>query len=204
MTASLVRLPPVVLDEDAIEVLARCADAVGDGRVVLVGPQRTADGHELDPFVVAVAVAHHANAELGVAARVGAGRAASIIAREATAAQLLGACHALYLEGEAASCRDAATVIAALFVVGSHTVVTDTERVDGARNLPVPDVDGGPGIFWRDGDEVWHETPAGPRAVGALVELACTAVLPTPVDGELVELDQLLADATELAATLAR
>jgi hypothetical protein len=204
MIPSLVLLPSAVLDEGSMGTLASCADAVGKGRVVLLAPQRTDEGHELDSFVVAAAVAEHAHAALGVAARVGAGRAASIIAREATAAQLLGACHALFLEGDVASCRDAATVIASLFVEGTHTVITDTAHVDGARNLPVPDVAGGPGIFWRDHDEVWHQGPDGPRRCGQLREMPCSTAMPAPEAGELVVLEHSLAGVGELAAALSR
>jgi hypothetical protein len=204
MIPSLVRLPPAVLDAGSMGALASCADAVGTGQVVLLGPQRTDEGHELDSFVVAVAVAQHASADVGVAVRVGAGRVASIIAREATAAQLLGACHALFLDGDVASCRDAATVIATLFVEGTHTVVTGTARVDGARNLPVPDVEGGPGIFWRDHDEVWRQSPDGPQTCGELREMPCTPAIPVLDPGSLVVLDHPVARVDELAAALSR
>jgi|GEM_PF-6573152 len=204
MIPSLVRLPPSVLDQGSIGTLVLCADAVGTGRVVLLGPQRSPAGQELDAFVLAAAVAQRSDAELGVAARVGAGRAASIIAREATTAQLLGACHALFLEGDTASCRDAATVIASLFVEGCHTVISKTAHVHAARNLPLPDVEGGPGVFWREHDEVWHQGPDGPRRCGDRLELSCTAPLPDPVAGELVELDHPVGDVAELAASLSR
>jgi hypothetical protein len=204
MTPSLVLLPPAVLDMGSIATLASCADAVGAGRVVLLGAQRTADGHELDAFVMAAAAAQHSSAAIGVAVQVGAGRAASVIAREATATQLLGACHALYLEGDVPSCRNAATVIATLFVEGAHTVVTDTERVHGARNLPVPDVEGGPGVFWRERDEVWQQSPDGPRRCGERIELPCTSAIPAPVAGALLVLDHPVADVDDLAATLSR
>jgi alkanesulfonate monooxygenase SsuD/methylene tetrahydromethanopterin reductase-like flavin-dependent oxidoreductase (luciferase family) len=204
MIPALVRLPSAALEGRSVATLARCADAVGHGRVVLIATQRTDEGDELDPFVVATAVAQHASADVGVAVRVGVGRAASIIAREATAAQLLGACHALFLEGDVASCRDAAVVIKALFQEGTHTVVTETARVDGARNLPVPDVDGGPCIFWRDGDEVWHQAPAGPRRSGEWCVVPLDGVLPAPVAGALVVLDHPLGDVDELAAVLSR
>src|SRR5271170_2936022 len=124
MTPALVRLPSTVLSSGSAVQLAACVDAVGDGRTVLIGTQRSESGDDLDAFVVAVAVAQATTGLVGVAAPVGAGRAASIVAREATAAQLLGACHALYLDGDAATCRDAATVIAALFTDGVHTVST--------------------------------------------------------------------------------
>jgi hypothetical protein len=204
MIPSLVRLPQAVLDEGAVAPLAACADAIGGGHVVLVGPQRTDQGHELDAFVVAAAVAQHSSTLLGVASRVGAGRAASIIAREATATQLLGACHALLLEGDVASCRDAATVIATLFSEGTHTVITDTARVDGARNNPLPDVEGGPGIFWREHGDVWHQTPVGPQRCGDVLEMPCSSEIPGPVPGSLVMLDHPVAGVTELAASLSK
>ncbi|HUD69786.1 MAG TPA: hypothetical protein VMQ40_06080 [Acidimicrobiales bacterium] len=204
MIPSLVLLPSAVLDEGSIGALASCVEAVGRGRVVLLGNQRTDAGHELDSFVVAAAVAQHASADVGVAVRVGAGRAASIIAREATAAQLLGACHALFLEGDVASCRDAATVIATLFIEGTHTVITETAHVIGARNLPIPDAEGGLDVFWRDHDEVWHQSPDGPRPCGELHEMPCTSAIPAPDPGALVVLDHPVADVDELAAALSR
>jgi hypothetical protein len=204
MTPSLVRLPATVLDEGSLRALGSCADAVGTGHVAVIGPQRSREGDELDAFVMAAAAAQHSGAMIGVAVRVGAGRAASIIAREATATQLLGACHALVLEGDAASCRDAAVVITALFVEGAHTVVTDTARIDGARNLPVPDVEGVPGVFWRDRGEVWHQSPDGPRRCGELLEMPSTSTIPAPSPGALVVLDHPVADVHELAACLER
>ena len=204
MIPSLVRLPAAVLGAGSIAALATCADAVGVGRVVLVGAQRTDEGHELDAFVVAAAVAEHSRALVGVAVRVGAGRAASIIAREATAAQLLGACHALLLEGDASSCRDAATVIATLFVDGIHTVVTGTERVDGARNNPVPELGSVPDIFWREHTDVWRQAPDGPERCGDVSDVPRTSRIPGPVSGSLVLLDHPVASATELADSLSR
>ena len=100
--------------------------------------------------------------------------------------------------------KNAATVIATLFTEGTHTVVTDTARVDGARNLPVPDVAGGPEIFWRDGDEVWVQAHDGPRRCGERHELSSSAPLPPPEGGALVVLDHPVAGVDELAAALTR
>jgi hypothetical protein len=144
MIPPLVRLPATLLDHDGIGALAACVELAGPGRTVVIGDQRSApgavrDGSALDGFVVAAALAARGMpSRLGVAARVGAGRVASLVAREATAAQLLGACDVLVLEGSPGDCRDAARVIGALFTDGAHTVTTPSSSIVDARNLPLP------------------------------------------------------------------
>jgi hypothetical protein len=166
MIPPLVRLPATTLDDGDLEGLAAVAGRL-PGRTVLVGVQRDARGAELDEFVVAAALAARGARGIGVAARVDAGRAASVVAREATTAQLLGACAVLLLEGPPGACRDAAVVVSALFAPGVHAVTTPTASVVGARNLPLPDVPGGPPVAWREGDGLYSLVDREPRRVGA-------------------------------------
>ena len=204
MIPPLVRLPATVLDHDALEDLACCVDAVAPGRTVLVGVQRASDGAELDEFVLVAALAARRATSLGVAARIGAGRYASIVAREATAAQLLGACDVLVLEGEPAACRDAAVVVTALFVEGVHTVTTPTTQILGARNRPVPNVDGGPPVCWRVGPTLFQLVEGEPVACGRAVDLDAAMPLPEAEHGVLVALGHEPVTPGELAAVLAR
>ena len=202
MIPPLVRLPATVLDHDA---LARCVDAVGQARTVLLGAQRSPHGDVLDEFVVAASISQRRPAAtLGVAARVGGGRAASIVAREATTAQLLGACTLLYLEGEASGCRDAAAIVTALFTEGVHSVTTPSARVAGARNLPLPDVTGGPPVCWREGDTLVQLVDGEPAACGTLVEVGAGAPLGVAAPGVLVDVQHRLDTPTALASALAR
>jgi hypothetical protein len=203
MIPPLVRLPATLLDHDAIDALARCVELAGEGRTVVLGDQRATSGAVLDGFVVAAALAARgAPGRLGIAASVGTGRAASIVAREATAAQLLGACDVLVLEGTAADCRDAATVIGALFTEGAHTVTTPSSSIVDARNLPLPDVAGGPPVCWREGDDVLQLVDGAVATRGRAVVAAVP--LPAPTEGVLVVVEAPLDTPAVLAAALAR
>ena len=203
MTPALVRLPAAMLVDGACEQLAACARAVGAGRTVVVGQQRTTDGHPLDEFVVATAIAARApGVAIGVATRARGGRHASVIAREATTAQLLGACDVLVLDGDAAACADAAAIITALFTAGEHTLARGAERIDHARNVPLPDVEGGPGIVWRDGDALCTLVDGVPARCGIVEMVAPGEPLPAPDPRTLVELEHPVALAADLAASL--
>jgi hypothetical protein len=171
MIPALVRLPATTLAPASIDDLVAVAVALGEDRTVVVPAQRDATGDVLDEFVVAASHAARAAGRLGVAARVGAGRAASVLAREATAAQLLGAADVVVLEGPPAQCRDAAAVMAALFTPGEATVTTPTASVQAARNLPLPDVDGGPPVCWRDGDDLVGLVDGSPSRLGTVAEV---------------------------------
>ncbi|HLK45788.1 MAG TPA: hypothetical protein VKT18_07350 [Acidimicrobiales bacterium] len=184
MIPPLLRLPAVALGGDDLNALGALATSLG-GHTVVVGPQRRTDGALLDEFVVAAGVRAVAPAAtLGVAARVGAGRAASIVAREATAAQLLGACAVLLLEGEPTRCADAATVIEALLTGGAHVVTTDSEHVDGARNLPLPDA--ALPVVWADGDALMRLEDGEPTTCGTVVVREAAHGAPPPRPGTLV------------------
>ncbi len=203
MIPPLVRLPATLLDHDAIDALARCVELAGQGRTVALGDQRATSGAVLDGFVVATALAARGGpGRLGIVASVGTGREASIVAREATAAQLLGACDVLVLEGPAADCRDAARVIGALFTEGVHTVTTPSASIADARNLPLPDVLGGPPVCWREGDDVLQLVDGAVASCGHAV--VADPPLPAPTEGVLVVVELALDTPAVLAAALAR
>ena len=205
MIPPLVGLPATVLVAGDISVLARCASVLCEGRTVVLGEQRTASGEVLDEFVVASAIAAMLPAcSIGVIARVGAGRPGSVIAREATAAQLLGACDVLVLDGDAAACSDAAVIIEALFTPGTHVVASGVERVDGARNLPQPSVEGGPRIAWRAGDELWGIDAGAPVRIGDVITVGPDVPLPEPAADTLVMISYLLAPPSFLDDMLRR
>jgi hypothetical protein len=203
MIEPLVRLPAMLLDHDALDALVECVEVAGQGRTVLLGDQRGVSGGQLDAFVVATAVrARGTAAGLGIAATVGAGRMASLVAREATAAQLLGACDVLLLEGSTPECRDAARVIGALFTEGAHTVTTRTESIVEARNRPLPDVVGGPPVYWCEGDDVVQLVDGDVAPCGRVI--AATLPLPAPAPGALVVAEHDLDTPMALAAALSR
>jgi hypothetical protein len=203
MIAPLVRLPTTLLDHDALDAFVRCVEVAGEGRTVLVGDQRVAAGGRLDAFVVAAALrARGAAASLGIAAALGAGRMASLVAREASAAQLLGACDVLVLEGSTSECRDAARVIGALFTAGAHTVTTPTASIVEARNLPLPDAVDGLPVCWCEGDEVVQLVHGEVASCGRA--RAATLPLPDPAEGELVVVEHGLSTPMALAAALAQ
>jgi hypothetical protein len=205
MTDSLVAIPATVLEPDGLDALASCVRALGDGRVVLVGAQRGSSGEVLDEFVVTAAVAARSpGSRVGVVARVGQGRAASVIAREATAAQLLGACEVLLLEGAAERCEDAARVITALCTPGTHTLRAGDEHVVDAPNLPQPSQPGRPAVRWRDGAALRGLVDGVPCDLGSVVDISDLDGLPAAHRGTLVVLDAPLAPAPRLAALLAR
>jgi hypothetical protein len=205
MIPPLVRLPATVLDHDALDALARCVEKVAGGRTVLLGAQRAAGGDVLDEFVVATSMMPRCpTAAIGIAARVGDGRQASIVAREATAAQLLGACDVLVLDGDSAACHDAARVVTALFTEGVHTVTTPSAIVIGARNLPLPDVAGGLPVCWREGRDLLRLVDGDRVVCGTVVERDADTPLPAPEPGVLVDVRHRLGTPTALAAALAR
>jgi hypothetical protein len=211
MIPPLVRLPPTVLQHDApesvgsLDALRRSVEAVGSGRTVLVGAHRTTNGALLDEFVVATSLSQRSDAvAIGVATRVGAGRTASVVAREATAAELLGACHVLLLEGEAAACRDAARVVTTLFTEGAHTVSTPTAAIVGARNLPLPDVPGGPPVCWREGGVLLQQVNGAPVERGRVLVVVAGERLPEPEANVLVVVEHPLDAPAVLASALAR
>lgn len=201
MIPALLRLPASSLEPDALDALAALVDERSRGRLVLLGPQRSATGAELDEFTLAAAlVARDSRVRLGVATSVGAGRAPSLVAREATTTQLLGACELLLLEGEPAACRDAAAIIDALFAPGAHTVATRTASISGAVNDPVPSVDGGPPVLWRDGAAL-HRLVAGTETrVGDALDVPVPGVLPAPTPGTLVVAVHEVVPVDQLAA----
>jgi hypothetical protein len=221
MIPPLVRLPTTVLappgladaDGGDLDDLAACVelltgdllgrDLLAGDRTVVVGSQRTAAGDALDEFVVAAALAARTGRRLAVAARVGAGRAHALVARESTAAQLLGAADVVVLEGDPAACRDAAIVLAALFTEGAHTVVTATGAIANARNLPLPDVAGGPPVCWREGAALHGVVDGAVVPVGSATD-ATPSALPGARDAQLVVLDAPLAAPSALRAALAR
>lgn len=204
MNRALVRLPATEMHDGGCDDLASCVWALAAGRTVVVGAHRTPSGHVLDEFVIATALkAARPTCSVGVAARVGAGRAASVIAREATAAQLLGACDAIVLEGDPAACVDAARVVVALFAAGTHTVSSGLEHIDAAQNLPGP-LDGGPPVVWHDGDALLGLAAGTVVRVGDVVHAAATTALDPPVAGTLVVVDHELAAPAALAAALGR
>jgi hypothetical protein len=193
MIPPLVRLPATELTEGSIEALADLVATLGIGRTVLVGDQLDRDGDALDAFVIAAALAARSSAtHLGVASDVTGGRAASIIAREATALELLGGCEVLLLEGPPASCRDAAVVIGSLFTPGVHTVTTPTAAIVAARNLPQPSLPGGPAVLWREGGSLLGLQDGEPADCGRVVDVALDVAakaatpLPTPEPGVLL------------------
>ena len=204
MIPALLRLPATTLGPgDSVDDLAAVALALGEDRTVVVPAQRDAAGEVLDEFVIAAALAARGAGRLGVAARVGAGREASVLAREATAAQLLGAADVVVLEGPPSRCRDAATVMVALFTPGAATVSTPTASVLEAPNLPLPDVDGGPPVLWRDGDALVGLVDGSPSVLGAAVDATVDA-LAAARPATLVALRAELGPASALRDALAR
>jgi hypothetical protein len=187
MIPSLLRLPAASLGRGALDVLAELVASLSAGRLVVVGAQRTAAGGELDAFTVAAAlVARRTHVRVGVAASVGAGRHSSMLAREATTAQLLGACEVLLLEGDPQACSDAATIVGALFEPGRHTLSTTTESILDAVNDPTPSVTGGPPVLWRVGGELHRLVDGADAVVGEVLDVAPRAPLPAPARGTLV------------------
>ena len=187
MIPALLRLPSSSLGPDALDALAALVVARSPGQLVLLGPQRTTTGEKLDEFTLAAAlVARDERVRLGVATSVGAGRAPSLVAREATTTQLLGACELLLLEGEPSACRDAAAIIEALFAPGAHTVTTRTASITGAVNDPVPSVDGGPPVLWRDGAALHRLVAGAETRVGDALDVPLPGALPAPAPGTLV------------------
>ena len=117
------------------------------------------------------------------------GRAASIVAREATAAQLLGACDVLRARGDARGLpRRGAAVIGALFTEGAHTVTTPS-ALDRRRAQPAPARRGGrpAGVLARGR----RRGPARRRRPSPTCGRAVDAAppLPDPADGVLVVLE---------------
>lgn len=205
MIPPLVRLPATTLDHDGLDALARLVEVVAPGRSVIVGPPRSATGHELDAFVIAAWISKRCpDTAIGVAARVAAGRQASMVAREATTAELLGACGVLLLEGDASDCRDAALIIGALFTEGVHTVTTPTAIVVGARNLPQPDVAGGPPVRWQEGAALVRLVDGEPAVCGSVVECHADEAWPAPEPGVLVVIEHPLGAPDALTEALAR
>ena len=210
MIPALVVLPATVLGPGGLAGLSACASVLAPGRVVVASAQRSARGEILDEFVVAAALraaagpATREGLRIGVLARVAQGRAASVVAREATTAQLLGACDVVVLDGAPAACADAAAVLAALFSPGVHTVTSGAERVLDAPNLPGPSVPGGPPVVWRDGTSLRAMGPRGSEVVGEVLDVVPGDPLPAPAEGVLVVLDSPLVAPDELAATLRR
>jgi hypothetical protein len=202
MIPALLRLPAVPLEPDGLAELAGLVAALSRRWCVLVGPARTAAGSALDEFTLATALAVVSGTRVGVAATLDAGRAPGIVAREATTSQLLGACEVLLLEGPVPSCRDAAKVVGALFTPGAHTVTTPTASVTGAVNDPVPDVDGGPAVLWREGADLCRLVGGEPDRVGGVLDVAPGDPLPAPEPATLVVpfVDGMALD--ELAAAL--
>jgi len=205
MIPPLVRLPATTLDHGALDPLARCVGEVASGRTVLLGTHCATTGDELDEFAIASSISVRCpDAALGVAARVSAGRTPSIVAREATAAELLGACEVLLLEGDVADCRDAALIIGALFTEGAHTVTTPSAVVVGARNLPLPDVEGGPPTCWREGAALLRLVDGTPATCGSVVECRADEPWPAPEPGVLVVIEHPIGTPAALLAALAR
>jgi len=205
MMPALVALPTTVIAAGELEELAACVRALGRAATVLVGTHRDAAGHVLDEFVLAAALAALApSVRLGVAARAGQGRAASVIAREATAAELLGACDVVVLHGDAAACADAAAILAVMFTPGAHTASHGDERVVGARNLPQPSVAGAPRVAWREGAALIELRDGVRTTCGAVLASPVGARWPEAAPGSLLELSAPLGPPRALAASLAR
>lgn len=184
VTPAMLRLGPVLLgDGGLVELASLCAEVDGDWLVVLgAGLDEARRG--IDEFVLAAAVAAlRPGLRLGVATAVGDGRAASVIAREATCAQLLGACDALVLEGEPDACADAARIVAALFTPGHHSLTTPTASIADAVNDPSPSVAGGPPIRFRAGTELRGPSGSASEVVGTAGVLDLSSVArPGPWD----------------------
>jgi hypothetical protein len=203
MIPALLRLPATSLGPGGLDALCDLVVQLSNDRLVLIASPRTPAGDALDEFTIAAAlVARDERVHLGVATSVRAGREPSMIAREATTAQLLGACDVLLLEGDAASCRDAATILGALFEPGTHTVTTPTASIDRAVNDPVPSVVGGPPVVWRVGDEL-HRLEGTDTVVGDVVDLSLPCVLPAPVLGTLVVAHHEVVAVDQLGAAFA-
>ena len=210
MTETLVRLPATVLEPGGLGALASCVRVLSSLGTVLVGPQRDAAGEVLDEFTIAAALRSCvdrnglAGIRLGVAASVANGRAASIIAREATAAQLLGACDVLLLAGDARHAEAAATITGALFLPGAHTIEAGEERIDGAVNLPQPEP-GRPLVRWHDAGSLWLREGAVARRAGDVVRVPAAGLAASGTatgTGTLVVVEHPLGPPGDLVAAL--
>ncbi len=181
----LLRLPGDLASVGTLEELAvHVARLRGTGATVLLGTLRLGRGPALDAFCVASALAARGLDGLGVTASIGAGRAPSIIAREATAAALCGGCDVLVLEGRPTDCEDAARVVTALFTPGRHTLATATTSIAEAVNDPLP-----PrpiAVCWRDGDELRTLVDGVATTVGEALDVAPGAEVPAPAANRLV------------------
>ena len=206
MIPSILRLPSLLVDTSDLDELAELVEQLATSWTVVIGTGFDAWGHELDAFVLAASLAPVlGHRPVGVAASIEAGRAASMVAREATTTQLLGTCDALLLEGDPAACHDAAVIVEALFVPGSHTVATDTAQIVDAVNDPVPSVEGGPPVLWRDEGRLRRLGDDGHAIdVGHVLEVELTAALPVPKVATLVVARHHLATVRERAAALSR
>lgn len=152
MIPPMLRLPTLELDREGFGALVELCAALAASWLVVVSRALDASQRGIDEFALASAVAAARDGvRLGVATSLGAARVPSLIAREATSAQLLGACDALVLEGEEAACVDAARIVAALFTPGRHSVATPTSAIAEAVNDPQPSVAGGPPIRFAAG-----------------------------------------------------
>lgn len=182
-TPALLRLPDELEGVDSFAALGAAIDELGTAATVVLGRLRIG-GVVLDEFAVAGALGSGPTPRrLGVATPVGAGRAASIIAREATAASLLGGCEVLLLEGAPASCVDAARVVAALFTPGRHTLSTATASITEAVNDPLPS--GELMVCWRDGPALVSLVGGAVAEVGEVRETAAMPPAPEAVAGRL-------------------
>jgi hypothetical protein len=201
MIPALLRLPTTSLASDGFDAVCDLVVRLSAERLVLIGSPKSAAGNDLDEFTIAAAlVAHDPRVRLGVASSVGTGRAPSMLAREATTAQLLGACDVLLLEGDAASCRDAATIVGALFTPGTHTMTTRTASIDRAVNDPVPSGLGGPPVLWRVAGALHRLVEGDDTVVGDVHDVSLPAVLPAPVAGSLVVAHHEVVAADDLGA----
>jgi hypothetical protein len=206
MSPSILRLPPLLVDMSDLGALAELVARLSVAWMVLIGASRSAAGDELDPFVLAAALASALHGRpLGVATDVGAGRTASMVAREATTTQLLGGCDALVLEGEPGACRDAALVVEALFEPGTHTVATPTAQIVDAVNDPVPNVEGGPPVRWRDGGRLRRLGVDGAAVdVGDVLDIELSEVHQVSRPASLVVVQHPHVTVRELSAALSR
>lgn len=205
MIGPLLLLPPTLLGREDLDDLAGLAAALSDDWVVVVGEQLDRAHRALDPFCVAAALAAlRPGLALGVEAAVGAGRVPSLLAREATAAELLGACRALVLRGDDDACADAARIVERLFTPGVHTLATPTASITEAVNDPQPSVEGGPAACWAAGASLRRLEGAVAHDAGEVEEVALPGALPDPRPGRLVVLRHPPASPSALASAIAR
>ncbi len=185
----LLLLPTMVLDPDGLDELAALCGDLAPRWLVLVGHAVDDEQRPIDEFALAVAlVAAHGELRVGVATQVGAGRVPSIIAREATSAELLGACDAVFLEGPIEECADAARVIEALFAPGTHSLTTPTASIAEAVNDPQPSRPGGPPVRFATGGALRGLRDGRFCDLGAIHVAQLPGALPDARDGDLVVL----------------